>query len=114
MHWWKHAFAIEKPGPAEPTDAQRAPVERICSEVVRRNLTTPALIFLEMARPLNFLGAQTLHFFEPLLSVLSASEARRQFTAFLECRGSIDYLARRIEELESAAKDQETSKTESH
>ncbi len=107
MQWLKHAFAVDPPGPAQPTDDQRAAVETVCHEIVRRRLVTPSLVFLEMARPLNFLGAQTLHFLSPFLSVLSerqaTPDAHKHLAQFLERRGSIDYICGRIEDLEAAA-----------
>ena len=112
MHWLKHAFAVDPPGPAEPTDEQRGSVDKVCAEIVRRRLTTPTLLFLEMSRPLNCLSAQALHFFAPFVEVLTDSAAHRHFAAFLEQRGSVDYLCRRIEELEAASERPKTSSTE--
>ena len=103
MNWLKHAFAVDPPGPAEPTDEQRIPVDKICREIVRRHMTTPALLFLEMSRPLNFIGSQMLHFFQPLISALTESHGPEHFARFLEKRGSIDYICRRIEDLEAEA-----------
>ncbi|MBA3311975.1 MAG: hypothetical protein M3552_07780 [Planctomycetota bacterium] len=100
---FRHAFAVEKPGPAEPSPEQAALVDRVCREVVRRRLTTPALVALEMSRPLNFVTAQLIHFFDPLLRSFGDVNAPREFATFLERRGSIDYLAKRIEELEAEA-----------
>jgi hypothetical protein len=100
MDWFKHAFATDSPGPAQPTDAQRVVVERVCREVVRRRLTAPALLALEMSRPLNYVTAQMLHFFQPFLIVLTDTAAYEQFTAFLEQRGSVDYIAGRLEAIE--------------
>jgi hypothetical protein len=103
VQWLKHAFAVEQPGPAEPTDTQRAAVERVCLEIVRRRLTTPALFGLEMIRPLNYLGSQALHFFAPVISVFAHSDGHREFARFLEHRGSIEYICGRIETLETEA-----------
>ena len=100
MDWFKHAFATDRPGPAQPTDSQRHVVETVCREVVRRRLTAPALLALEMSRPLNYVTAQLLHFFQPFLVVLTDTAAYDQFTAFLEQRGSVDYLAERIDAIE--------------
>ena len=36
MQWLKHAFAVDPPGPAEPTDEQRLAIDRVVEEVVRR------------------------------------------------------------------------------
>jgi hypothetical protein len=35
VRWLKHAFAVDPPGPAEPTPLQRAAAETICREIVR-------------------------------------------------------------------------------
>lgn len=99
MNWIRHAFALDPPGPAEPTEAERPIVDRLCREVVRRRLTVPAIAFLEMSRPLNFLAANTLHYFAPILSALGTGEDHRRFAEF-QRRGSIEHLCRRIEELE--------------
>jgi hypothetical protein len=109
MNWFRHAFALDPPGPAEPTEAERPIVDRVCLEIVRRHLTTPTLIFLEMSRPLNSLAANAIHFFSPILSVLVTGEEHRRFAEFLERRGSIDHLCRRIEELERKAQAAEAS-----
>lgn len=103
MQWLKHAFAVESEKSMAPTDEQRAVVDMLCRQIVRRRLTTPALLFLEMSRPLNYLGAQAMHFFTPLVSAVADAAATEHFARFLERRGSIDFLCRRIEELESRA-----------
>jgi hypothetical protein len=79
-------------------------IDRVCGEVVRRRLSAPALLVLEMSRPLNYLSAQVLHFFHPFLTVLVDAAGYEQFTRFLERRGSMDYLAGRIEALEAEAR----------
>ena len=105
MQWLKHAFAIEPPGVAVPTEEQSSVVDWLCSQVVKRHLTTPALMSLEMARPLNFVGAQALHFLTPIIGSLTDKQSHRHLAEFLERRGSIDYLCKRIEELERTASD---------
>ena len=101
LRWLKHAFAVDPPGEAEPTEPQKEVVNRICVEIARRRLTTPALLFLETFRPFNYLGSQALHFFQPIASSILSGQGYRHFTEFLERRGSIDYFCRRIEELEA-------------
>ncbi|MFQ5732820.1 MAG: hypothetical protein ACE5KM_12810 [Planctomycetaceae bacterium] len=112
MKWLKHAFAVDPPGPAEPTPAQHDAVEKVCREVVRRQLSTPAWLFLEMSRPLNYIGSQTLHFFQPMIGALTDSAAPKHFAEFLEHRGSIEYICRRIEDLEAEASDKGESSNE--
>ncbi|GAB4154006.1 MAG: hypothetical protein Tsb009_30560 [Planctomycetaceae bacterium] len=103
LNWLKHAFAIDPPGPAEPTPEQKSAVDKVCAEIVKRHLSTPALLFLESSRPLNFLGSQALHFLNPFVSVLTDSRGPHNFAEFLSRRGSVDYLCRKIEDLEEEA-----------
>ncbi len=109
MDWLKHAFAIEGPD-GEPTPEETQLVDRLCHEIVRRRLTVPAMVFLEMSLPLNKLGAQALHFFSPLLDMFSKpaegestaprKPAHQILAAFLERPGSIARLSDRIEAIE--------------
>ena len=41
---------------------------KLAQEVKSRRLTTPAIFFLEMMRPLNFVGSQAMVFFGPIIS----------------------------------------------
>jgi hypothetical protein len=97
----RHAFAVDARETVEPTDAQRAVIDRLCGEIVRRRLTTPAILYLEMSRPLGFLSAQAIHFFTPLICALTEAQGHRHFAAFLEQRGAVDYLLARIEAIET-------------
>ena len=108
MQWLKHAFAVDPPGPAKPTEPQAAAVDIICREIVSRHLTTPALMALEMSRPLSYIGSQALHCFSPFVSALTDSDRHEHFAQFLEHRGSIEYICQRIEELERDAEQRET------
>jgi hypothetical protein len=103
VKWLKHAFAVDKPTTLEVNDQQRVLVDRICAEVIRRRMATPALLLLEMHRPFNYVSAQVMHFFQPMLSILTDTAGYDQFVLFLEQRGSIDYLISRIDAMELAA-----------
>jgi hypothetical protein len=98
--WFANAFAVEKPGSIDPTPAQREIVDKLCREIVRRGLTTPATMALEMSRPLNVLGASALHVLQPIIATILNGEAASEFATFLEHRGSIDFLCARIEHFE--------------
>lgn len=94
--WLQHAFAVEtKLG--KVSDSEQRVVQQICHEVVRRRMVTPAITFLEMARPLNYLGSQTMQFFMPIISVLSNGDDIQIFVNFLERRDAIDILINEIE-----------------
>ncbi len=102
--WLRHAFAVDPPGPAQPTLAQQPSVDWACTQVARRRLTTPGLIALEMSRPLNYIAAQAMHFFQPGVWAVVKQRTYRDYVAFsefLERRGSIEYLAQRVEHFEA-------------
>jgi hypothetical protein len=95
--WLKHAFAIHRS--FSPTEEELQLAERLCREIVRRELVLPALTFLEMSRPLNSLGAQGVHFLTPVLSTIFDAQQCRRMAEFLDRRGSIDWLCAKLEEL---------------
>ena len=103
----RNAFAVDKPGAAEPTERLVEIVDTVAKAVVRRNMTTPALMALEMGRPLNFVASQAIHFFRPIISVVLDTEAIKEFATFLEQRGSVEYLCRRLEQWSQVGPDAE-------
>ena len=99
--WFTYAFAVEKETDFDPNEEERALIEVVCTEVVRRHMATPATLFLESTRPLNYIGSQTMTFFEPVMRTVLRNPAKwEQFASILEHRGSIEYLCRRIEALD--------------
>ena len=103
----KHAFAIEQKDGITVDEVTEGIIDRICREVVRRRMVTPALMLLEISRPLNYLGSQALHFFQPFASVLVDPKSWERFAVFLEQRGSVEFLIRRLEDLEVGPDSQE-------
>ncbi|MCB9479907.1 MAG: hypothetical protein H6684_13255 [Deltaproteobacteria bacterium] len=96
----KHAFAIDHEGERTFTDEERALAGRIAEKIVGRQMTTPALLFLESARPLNFLGSQALAVFEPMVGGLVSGDDYAHLRRLLEKRGSVDLLLDAIEAAE--------------
>lgn len=98
----RHAFAVDPPGPAEPTPQQRAVVERVCRWIAARRLETPATLLLEMSRPLNALASAGLTALNPAAWALggeATAEDCRHLAEYLERRGAIEWMERRIEQL---------------
>ena len=112
--WIRHAFAVDSARCVFPTEPQRMVVDLFCREIVRRHLGTPALLFLETFRPLNYLGSQAMHFFQPIVSAVWKGEGYRHLADFLERRGSVDYLCRRIEEMETTCRKREKERKETN
>ena len=111
----KHAFAVDPPGVVEPTDAQRPAVDWVCMQIAKRNMTLPGLIVLEMTRPLNYIASQGMRFTQPWVWAVAPKHIHggfKSFAKFLEHRGSIEYMCRRIEELEAEYLEQENKQKE--
>ena len=100
----KHAFAVQKPADFIVDERTEKTIDSICREIIRREMVVPTLMMLEMSRPLNFLGSQALHFFQPFGTVLVDPGAWDAFAAFLEQRGSVEFLIQRLEDLDAERK----------
>jgi hypothetical protein len=98
----KHAFHVEPPGIAVPAPEEEKLLRRMIDEVVSRGMAQPALLFLESLRPLNGVGAQAMHFLHPFASVIVQPRAYERIAAFLERRGSIEWICRAIEDADAA------------
>jgi hypothetical protein len=82
------------------TDEERdALIEKIAADIHRRGLETPAILFLEMHKPLSFFASQTLIVTSPLIAPLVGFDRVRTASNLLESRDNVELLIRRIEEL---------------
>ena len=98
MNLWKrwrkefaHAFALNPAG-EDLTQDDVALLEKIARGIVRREMTAPALLFLESLGPLSFLGSQALHGLIPFLDLVGNERELERIAAILERRDSIDRL----------------------
>jgi len=87
-----------------PSDAPQAAstatpdaVHRIADALARRGLSVPAIVLLEMLRPMGFLCGQALCVMEPILSPM-AGGAHRRLARFLEGGDGIERLLSALEE----------------
>ena len=113
INWLKHAFAVESSDVVVPSATQSVSIDLICGEIVRREMTLPVQMLLESSKPLNFLTGQLLRFTEPFLGVLLDPAAVRDFAAFLERKGAVEYICRRLEELQSVKGERSKASVES-
>ena len=96
----KHAFALGEKTNFNPTENQKHIVDKVGHEVVKRHLAMPAVLLLETLRPLNYIGSQVMHFFQPIISSVLPVDGYSDFTELLEQRGSVDYFCERITNIE--------------
>ena len=91
---------------AELTEEQRdGLIEKLAQRVVRYELCTPALLFLEMHRPFAYLAGQSLLLGSGFLAPLFGPQNVQQIAKLFEKRDNIDRLLERVEALEAARKD---------
>ena len=95
--WLKGAFSMD--AYQEPlTDRERQMLDRIAQATVRRGMTVPALLFLEISKPLNYIGSQAMAFFEPMVKSLFTTPEYSELRRILERRESVEVLMRLIED----------------
>jgi len=74
-------------------------VDDIASAIVRRRLETPAVMFLEMNKPISYIAGQGLIVAMPFLAPLVGAERMARYSRFLQKPENIERLIQRIEEL---------------
>lgn len=109
LGWLRHAFAVDTTQGEAVCAQTSALLDLLVHEVKRRRLEVPALMFLEMSRPLNRLSAATLSFFQPLASCLFSSRDLSLWVAYLERSDAIDGLILRLERGADARRHEESS-----
>ena len=83
-----------------PQHEQQELLEKVAMQVVKRRLTAPAILFLEMYKPLNFLGSQVLIALNPfVLSIFNTTEYQK-FALIIEKDANVELLIRLIENLD--------------
>ncbi len=83
-----------------PEDEQHDLLEKLAQWIVRRNLTTPAILFLETGKPLNFLGSQLLIAFSPFVQAFFKGDKYHKLALILEKDENVELLLQLIEQSE--------------
>lgn len=84
-----------------PLPEHREIMDRFAAKIVDWRMTAPAILFLESAKPLSFLGNQALIFFQPIVQSIFSFKTYDEFIEILEERENIEYLLLKMEELEA-------------
>jgi hypothetical protein len=77
--------------PALPAE-EDAVLEKLAKKVVEWKMAVPAILFLESVKPLNFIGSQTMVFFEPIIQTVFNIKDYDTFRVALEKRETIEIL----------------------
>ncbi len=102
-NWWRgfrtslaHAFAI-KHEVFELTEADQKLIVQICYEIRRRRMAAPAIIALEIHRPLQAMGPYAIQFFYPFVTMFLKKEFVDHLTSLFEKPITIDRLIELLE-----------------
>ena len=80
-----------------PEAEQVALLEKAAHQIVKRRLTTPAILFLEMCKPLNFIGSQLLLAFNPFVQSIFNFADYHKFALIIEKDENVERLIDLIE-----------------
>jgi hypothetical protein len=72
-------------------------IDRVAQQIAGRGMTAPAILFLEMHKPLAFLGAQLLWIAQPFLSIGLNNADLRDLITVIEDRAGVEELIERLE-----------------
>lgn len=87
------ASPTQEPIPPE----EDAVLEKLAQKVIQWHMSVPAILFLESMKPLNFIGAQAMVFFEPIVQSVFTIKDYNTLRVALERRESIENLLQKIE-----------------
>jgi hypothetical protein len=73
-------------------------IEQLTQRINRWNLTLPAILFLQVTRPLSFLASQGVLLCQPVLSFFLDGPRITDYAELLGDRAHIDRLVARLEE----------------
>lgn len=82
------------------TEEKRTEIaEKLAAQIVNRGLAAPAVLFLEMHKPIARVAMNTAVVFSPFIIPFTGFSPFNDYSQFLEDRQNVELLIRRIEEL---------------
>jgi hypothetical protein len=87
-----------------PPEEQTALLTKVAQQIVKRRLTAPAILFLEICKPLNFLGSQMLVALNPFVQSIFNFADYQKFALIIEKDANVELLIRLIEEFSEEEK----------
>jgi hypothetical protein len=91
-------------------ERQKELLAKIADQIVKRKMTTPAILFFESVKPLSFVGSQALVFLQPIIQAFLNRREYDEIVLMLEERENVEKLLVEIENQE--AQWQQREKTE--
>jgi hypothetical protein len=101
-------MSIFRPGMEHPQGEQSgvpaeedAVMDKVARKVIQWRMAVPAILFLESVKPLNYIGAQAMVFFEPIVQTLFNFRDYDTFRLAMERRENIENLLQKIEKYDA-------------
>jgi len=96
----------------EPIDEKRRDeiIEAIAKRIDQFGMLVPAIFFLEMNKPLSYIGGQAMHFFAPIVSVFF--NTFEDYAYFFEDRRNVELLIQKLESLSARDEEERRKKKE--
>ena len=79
-------------------------LSKVAAELNRRRLVAPALFFMEMYKPLNFIGSQALLAIHPFIQAVFPAVKFKKFALLMEKRENVEILMGLIENYSQTCK----------
>ena len=97
--------SVEFPDPEEKRlpEEEEAVLDKLAHKVVDKGWTVVAILFLESVKPLNYIGSQTMVFFEPMVQTIFNFRDYETFRTALEKRETLEILLTKIEKYDAIA-----------
>ncbi len=77
-------------------------IDKVAEQIVKRGLETPAILFLEMNKPVSFIASQGMVALSPFVAPFVGFDKVRLASRLFESRDNVELLERRIEDLAAA------------
>ena len=85
-------------------DEQETLLTKVARQIVKRRLTVPVILFLEICKPLNFLGSQILIMLNPFVQSIFNTAEYQKFALIIEKDANVELLTQLIEKLDGEEK----------
>lgn len=80
-------------------DERNAMIDEIAQKVVDKGMETPAVLFLEMNKPVSVIAGQSILAASPFLIPIFGAAGVRKYSQLLNNRDNVELLIERIEDL---------------
>ncbi len=96
----------------EPIDQKRRDelIDAISKRIDQFGMLVPAIFFLEMNKPLSYIGGQAMHFFAPIVGVFFSTF--EDYAYFFEDRKNVELLIQKLESLSEKDEDERRKQKE--